>query len=120
MLILQRYPLNRVKWQQLVVAKIGKSSKEALINSTNVMKGEAHGTQQPRHINLIGEGVSAAQRSNSLVQSINQRFPKICSDSGVFLFSSEFLTFLQCSSFYPTDMALFSMVIRCLLPYEFQ
>jgi hypothetical protein len=41
------------------------------------MKGEAHGTQQPRHINLIGEGVSAAQRSNSLVQSINQRFPKI-------------------------------------------
>jgi hypothetical protein len=40
------------------------------------MKGEAHGTQQPRHINLIGEKVSAAQRSNSLVQSINQRFPK--------------------------------------------
>jgi len=39
-----------------------------------VMKGEAHGTQQPRHINLIGEGVSTAQRSNSLVQSINQRF----------------------------------------------
>ena len=52
------------------------SAKEALINSTNVMKGEAHGTQQPRHINLIGEGVSTAQRSNSLVQSINQRFPK--------------------------------------------
>ena len=51
--------------------------REALINSTNVMKGEAHGTQQPRHINLIGEGVSAAQRSNSLVQSINQRFPSI-------------------------------------------
>ena len=46
--------------------------KEALINSTNVMKGEAHGTQQPGHINLIGEGVSTAQRSNSLVQSINQ------------------------------------------------
>jgi hypothetical protein len=45
-----------------------------LINSTNVMKGEAHGTQQPRHINLIGEAVSTAQRSNSLVQSINQRF----------------------------------------------
>ena len=50
------------------------SAKEALINSTNVMKGEAHGAQQPRHINLIGEGVSTAQRSNSLVQSINQRF----------------------------------------------
>jgi len=41
--------------------------REALINSTNVMKGEAHGTQQPRHINLIGEGVSTAQRSNSPV-----------------------------------------------------
>jgi hypothetical protein len=38
------------------------------------MKGEAHGTQQPRHINLIGEGVSTAQRSSSLVQSINQLF----------------------------------------------
>ncbi len=50
-------------------------AKEALINSTNVMKGEAHGTQQPRPINLIGEVVSTAQRSNSLVQSINQRFP---------------------------------------------
>ena len=49
--------------------------KEALINSTNEMKCEAHGTQQPRHINLIGEGVSTAQQSNSLVQSINQRFP---------------------------------------------
>ena len=49
---------------------------EALINSTNEMKCEAHGTQQPRHINLIGEGASTAQRSNSLVQSINQRFPK--------------------------------------------
>jgi hypothetical protein len=48
--------------------------REARINSTNVMKGEAYGTQQPRPINLIGEGVSTAQRSNSLVQSINQRF----------------------------------------------
>ncbi|UJP07027.1 MAG: hypothetical protein LZF84_08190 [Nitrosomonas sp.] len=38
------------------------------------MKHEAHGTQQPRPINLIGEGVSAAQRSDLLVQSINQRF----------------------------------------------
>ena len=47
---------------------------EALNNSTNEMKCEAHGTQQPRHINLIDEGVSTAQRSNSLVQSINQRF----------------------------------------------
>jgi len=31
--------------------------------------------QQPRPINLIGEEVSTAQRSNSLVQLINQRFP---------------------------------------------
>ena len=45
-------------------ALIYEQAKEALINSTNVMKGEAHGTQQPRHINLIGEGVSTAQRSN--------------------------------------------------------
>ena len=41
------------------------------------MKHEAHGTQQPRHINMIGEGASTAQRSDSLVQSINQRFPKL-------------------------------------------
>ena len=40
------------------------------------MKCEAHGTQQLRHINLIGEGVSTAQRSTSLVQSINQCFLK--------------------------------------------
>ena len=31
--------------------------------------------EAPRHINPIDEGVSTAQRSNSLVQSINQRFP---------------------------------------------
>ena len=48
--------------------------KETLINSANEMKHEAHGTQQPRHINMIGEGASTAQRSDSLVQSINQRF----------------------------------------------
>ena len=50
-------------------------SKETLINSANEMKHEAHGTQQPRHINMIGEGASTAQRSDSLVQSINQHFP---------------------------------------------
>jgi len=50
---------------------------EALINSTNEMKCEAHGTLQPGPINLIGEEVSTAQRSNSLVQSINQRFPRV-------------------------------------------
>ena len=44
-----------------------------LINPANEMKHEAHGTQQPRHINEIGEGASTAQRSDSLVQPINQR-----------------------------------------------
>ena len=44
---------------------------------TNEMKREAHGTQQPRHINAIGEGASTAQRSDLLVQSINQRFPNM-------------------------------------------
>ena len=52
------------------------AAKETLINSANEMKHEAHGMQQPRHINKIGEGASTAQRSDSLVQSINQRFPK--------------------------------------------
>jgi len=41
------------------------------------MKHEALGTQQLRHINKIDEGVSTAQRSDSLVQSINQRFPNV-------------------------------------------
>ncbi|MCG7757511.1 MAG: hypothetical protein LZF63_12735, partial [Nitrosomonas sp.] len=53
------------------------SSKEALINSTNEMKCEAHGTQQPGPINRIGEEVSTAQRSNSPVQSINPHFPNL-------------------------------------------
>jgi len=47
---------------------------ETLINLTNEMKHEAHGTQQQRHIKMIGEGASTAQRSDSLVQSMNQRF----------------------------------------------
>ncbi|SFE46674.1 hypothetical protein [Nitrosomonas sp. Nm166] len=50
--------------------------KETLINSMNVMKREAHGTQQPRHIDQIDEEASTAQRSDSPVQPINQRFPK--------------------------------------------
>lgn len=33
--------------------------------------------QQPRYINEINEGVSVAQRIDSLAQSINQRFPRI-------------------------------------------
>ena len=48
--------------------------REALINSTNAMKCEARGAQQPRHINQTGEGMSTAQRSDSLMQSINQCF----------------------------------------------
>ena len=50
--------------------------KETLINSANEMKHEARGTQQLRHINMIDDGVSTAQRSASLVQLINQHFPK--------------------------------------------
>jgi len=52
-------------------------TRETLINSANEMKHETPGTQQLRHINKIGEDVSTAQRSNSLVQPINQRFPVI-------------------------------------------
>ncbi|WP_090720250.1 lytic murein transglycosylase [Nitrosomonas sp. Nm166] len=40
------------------------------------MKREAHGTQQPRHINQIDEEANTAQQSDSPVQSINQRFLK--------------------------------------------
>jgi hypothetical protein len=40
------------------------------------MKREAHGTQQPRHIDKIGDDASTAQQIDSLVQSINQRFHK--------------------------------------------
>ena len=47
--------------------------REPLIHSANEVKHEAHGTQQPRHIDKIGEGASTAQRSDSLVQPINQR-----------------------------------------------
>ena len=32
-----------------------KTLREMLINPANEMKHEAHGTQQPRHINKIGE-----------------------------------------------------------------
>jgi hypothetical protein len=33
---------------------------QALINSADEMKHEAHGTQQPGHIGKIGEGASSA------------------------------------------------------------
>jgi len=48
--------------------------KETLINSANEMKHEMPGTEQLRHINKIDEGVNTAQRSDSLVQPINQCF----------------------------------------------
>ncbi|SNX59277.1 hypothetical protein SAMN06296273_0718 [Nitrosomonas ureae] len=44
------------------------SSGEMPINSGSEMEYEAHETQQPRHITKIGEGASAAQRSDSLEQ----------------------------------------------------
>ena len=40
------------------------------------MRCKAHGAQNPRHINEIGEEASAAQRSKSLAQALNQRFLK--------------------------------------------
>ena len=50
--------------------------RETLIHLANEMKRETHGTQQPRSINTIDEKVSIAQRSDLLVQSIDQRFLK--------------------------------------------
>lgn len=41
--------------------------KEMQINLSGEMKHKAHGTQQPRPINKIGEGASTVQRSDSLV-----------------------------------------------------
>ncbi|SEF59216.1 septal ring lytic transglycosylase RlpA family protein [Nitrosomonas ureae] len=38
------------------------------------VRGKVPGTQQLRHINKIGKGASTVQRSDSLVQPINQRF----------------------------------------------
>jgi len=50
-------------------------AKETLIDSVDEMKYETPGTQQLGHIDKIGESVSTVQRSGSLVQPINQRFP---------------------------------------------
>ena len=71
--------LQKLRWIISSVCRdceITVRAKEVLINSTNERNYEARGTQQARPINLIGEGVSIAQRCNSLVQSINQRFHK--------------------------------------------
>jgi len=50
---------------------------ETLINCLCGMKRKAHGAQKPRHINKIVEAASAAQRSDSPAQAINQGFLKV-------------------------------------------
>lgn len=50
--------------------------KETLINSTNGMKNEAHGTQQPLNFDMVDDGASAAQRGDSLVQSVDRKDTK--------------------------------------------
>ena len=53
--------------------------KEMLIYCLRGMKRKAHGAQEPRHIQKYVEVTSAAQRSDSPAQAINQRFHKyIC------------------------------------------
>lgn len=47
----------------------------ALINSPSWMTGKADGAQEARHIEMISELLSTTQRSQSLAQSINPRFP---------------------------------------------
>ncbi|MDV6346951.1 hypothetical protein R2083_05400 [Nitrosomonas sp. Is35] len=51
--------------------------KEKLINSTNGMKHEAHGTQQPLNFDMVDDGTSAAQRGDSLVQSVDRKDTKL-------------------------------------------
>jgi len=50
-------------------------SKETLSNCLCGMKRKAHGAQEPRHIERYVEVTSAAQRSDSPAQAINQSFP---------------------------------------------
>jgi len=59
-----------------IILSYHNSFKEPLINCLCGMKRKAHGTQKPRHINRIAEAASAAQRSDSPAQAINQRFLK--------------------------------------------
>jgi hypothetical protein len=49
-----------------------------LNNCLRGMKRKAHGAQEPRHIKEYVEVASAAQRSDSPAQAINQRFLKTC------------------------------------------
>ena len=67
----------------LIIVRLGRRSDnvsvatpgEPLINCLCGMKRKAHGAQKPRYINGIVEVASAAQRSESPAQAINQRFP---------------------------------------------
>ena len=64
--------------------------REILLNCLCGMKRKAHGTQKPRHINRIVEVASAAQRSDSPAQAINQGFPRhiVCVDRTARVFSA--------------------------------
>jgi hypothetical protein len=42
--------------------------------AAGLKSGITHGAKQPRPIHTLGEAVSAEQRSDSLVQSINRHF----------------------------------------------
>jgi len=63
--------------------QIKRSIRETLINCLCGMKRKAHGAQEPRHI-VIYRGYSAAQRSDSPAQAINQGF--LCFFIIIFMF----------------------------------
>ncbi len=86
--------------------------KETLINSANERKRETHGTKQPRHINKIGEGASTAQRSDSLVQPINQRFLKHNADIAVIF--EEIADLLEIESANPFRIRAYRNAARML------
>ena len=50
-------------------------ARETLSNCLCGILRRAHGAQEPRHIERYVEVTSAAQRSDSLAQAINQSFP---------------------------------------------
>ena len=63
------YLANRIEPLTVTLSAASAEStepREMLSNSANERKHEAHGTQQPRHINKIGKDASTAQRSDSL------------------------------------------------------
>lgn len=57
--------------------------REALINSPNEMRCKADEAKETRHINRIDEFLSTTQRRKSLVQAINQHFPRKTTHQGV-------------------------------------